>query len=99
MTLSGQPSRSVLIDGEQVWLTHTEYNIFMVLWNAHGRWLSTRELFEMAYESRIDGGPEEVANNISTHICRLRRKLLSTLFRIRGGRVGRYNHWGLVRKG
>ncbi len=61
----------VKVDGEEVRLTPTEFNILYLLADNPGRVFSTDEIFEQVWHERAF----EVANTVMVHIRRMRGKL------------------------
>ncbi|MCY6959778.1 response regulator transcription factor [Clostridium brassicae] len=64
-------TKTVIIDGEEVSLTHTEYKILKLLMENKGRVFSIEEIYEKVWKEPFYNGE----NTIAVHIRRIREKI------------------------
>ncbi|WMJ81820.1 response regulator transcription factor [Clostridium sp. MB40-C1] len=64
-------TKMVIIDGEEVSLTHTEYKILKLLMENKGRVFSIEEIYEKVWKEPFYNGE----NTIAVHIRRIREKI------------------------
>jgi two-component system response regulator QseB len=66
-----EPTRGVLVDGQQVELSRCEFDLLALLLKRTGR-VVTRRVME---EQVLPGGPGIGSNSLEVHISNLRRKI------------------------